>query len=222
LFLSGDGEVLKMLKFEKEQKVFDIAGVKLGGQPGEYPTVLIGTIFYDKHKIISDEIKGTFDRSKAEDLLKKQEVMSEKTGNPIILDVPGHTSEALTKYVDFVSEKTSSPFLVDCPLTSVRVSVMRHLAEAGLLNRAVYNSIDYTANSEEISALRELAKDPKGDGSLRLQFVPRGVMHVYTAKRGKLRVLRPYRRVGGGVSGVRDDRRSDRLQREATGSETQD
>jgi tetrahydromethanopterin S-methyltransferase subunit H len=33
---------------------------------------------------------------------------------------------------------------------------MRHLAEAGLLNRAVYNSIDYTANSEEISALREI------------------------------------------------------------------
>jgi tetrahydromethanopterin S-methyltransferase subunit H len=27
-----------MFKFEKEQKVFDIAGVKVGGQPGEYPT----------------------------------------------------------------------------------------------------------------------------------------------------------------------------------------
>ena len=35
-----------MFKFDKEQTVFDFAGVKMGGQPGEYPTVLAGTIFY--------------------------------------------------------------------------------------------------------------------------------------------------------------------------------
>ena len=29
-----------MFKFEKEQKVWDFNGTKLGGQPGEYPTVL--------------------------------------------------------------------------------------------------------------------------------------------------------------------------------------
>ena len=34
-----------MFKFEKKQEVFDIYGVKIGGQPGEYPTVLAGTIF---------------------------------------------------------------------------------------------------------------------------------------------------------------------------------
>ena len=50
-----------MFKFEKEQKVFDIAGVIVGGQPGEYPTVLIGSIFYDRHKIVTDIMKGEFD-----------------------------------------------------------------------------------------------------------------------------------------------------------------
>ena len=29
-----------MFRFDKEQVVFDFAGVKMGGQPGEYPTVL--------------------------------------------------------------------------------------------------------------------------------------------------------------------------------------
>ena len=28
-----------MFRFDKEQVVFDFAGVKMGGQPGEYPTV---------------------------------------------------------------------------------------------------------------------------------------------------------------------------------------
>ncbi len=41
-----------MFRFDKEQIVIDVAGVKVGGQPGEYPTVLAGTIFYGGHKII--------------------------------------------------------------------------------------------------------------------------------------------------------------------------
>ena len=44
-----------MLRFDKEQLVIDVAGMKMGGQPGEYPTVLAGTIFYGGHNIISDE-----------------------------------------------------------------------------------------------------------------------------------------------------------------------
>ena len=55
-----------MFRFDKEQLVIDVAGVKLGGQPGEYPTVLCGTIFYGGHKIISDEKEGIFDKDAAE------------------------------------------------------------------------------------------------------------------------------------------------------------
>ncbi len=113
-----------MFKFEKEQKVFDIAGVKVGGQPGEYPTVLIGSIFYDRHKIVTDTMKGKFNKAKAETLLMKQEEMSEMTGNSVIVDVVGPSAEALERYVDFVSEKTRSPFLVDGPSADVRLPVM--------------------------------------------------------------------------------------------------
>ena len=58
-----------MFKFDKEQEIFDFAGVKMGGQPGEYPTVLCGTIFYGGHNIISDELTGVFDKSRAETLV---------------------------------------------------------------------------------------------------------------------------------------------------------
>ena len=35
-----------MFKFSKEQLVYEIAGVKVGGEVGENPTVMIGSIFY--------------------------------------------------------------------------------------------------------------------------------------------------------------------------------
>ena len=41
-----------MFRFDKEQLVVDIAGVKMGGQPGEYPTVLAGTIFTADTKLL--------------------------------------------------------------------------------------------------------------------------------------------------------------------------
>ena len=71
-----------MFRFDKEQLVIDIAGVKMGGQPGEYPTVLAGTIFYGGHNIISDEKEGIFDKDAAEERIKTMEEMSDVTGNP--------------------------------------------------------------------------------------------------------------------------------------------
>ena len=129
----------KLFAFEKEQKVFDICGVKVGGQLGEYPTVLVGTIFYDRHKIVSDQLKGIFDKGKAEELLNKQDEMSDKTGNPYIVDVVGSTSEALIKFIDFVAPAIDGPFLVDSTLSSARIEAFRHVAEVGLTQRAIYN-----------------------------------------------------------------------------------
>ena len=44
-----------MFKFEKEQTVHDFSGTKIGGQPGEYPTVLGASIFYNKHEVVLDD-----------------------------------------------------------------------------------------------------------------------------------------------------------------------
>jgi tetrahydromethanopterin S-methyltransferase subunit H len=145
-----------MIKFDREQKIFDIAGVKVGGQPGECPTVLIGTIFYDGHKIVSDPVKGYFDRKDAESLIEKQEEMSRLTGNHHILDVFASTAEALCRYIDFIADVTEAPFLVDSMSSSERIPAIKHAIEIGLRERAIYNSIDYSVREEETSSLREL------------------------------------------------------------------
>ena len=68
-----------MLRFDKEQLVIDVAGMKMGGQPGEYPTVLAGTIFYGGHNIISDEKEGIVDKYAEEERIKTMEEMSDVT-----------------------------------------------------------------------------------------------------------------------------------------------
>ncbi|MBC7131437.1 tetrahydromethanopterin S-methyltransferase subunit H, partial [Candidatus Bathyarchaeota archaeon] len=56
-----------MFKFNTPQQVFEIGNVKVGGQPGETPTVLIASIFYEGHHIVKDPDKGEFDAKAAED-----------------------------------------------------------------------------------------------------------------------------------------------------------
>ena len=143
-----------MFRFKTEQKVFQIGNVKIGGQPGEYPTVLMGSIFYSRHRIVKDPIKGEFDRKAAEDLLNKEEELSEETGIPRIVDVLGETSEALCKYIDFVADHADSPFLIDSSSPSVRIEALKHVEEVGLIDRAVYNPIDENIKEDEIEALR--------------------------------------------------------------------
>ncbi|MEM2466613.1 MAG: tetrahydromethanopterin S-methyltransferase subunit H [Candidatus Bathyarchaeia archaeon] len=143
-----------MFLFKAEQKVFQIGNVTIGGQPGEYPTVLMGSIFYSKHEIVKDAVKGEFDRKAAEDLLNMEEKLSEETGIPCIIDVLGETNEALCKYIDFIADHTDSPFLIDSSNPSVRIAALKHVEETGLIDRAIYNSIDEHIKEDEINALR--------------------------------------------------------------------
>ena len=144
-----------MFKFDKEQEVFDIAGVKIGGQPGEYPTVLAGTIFYGGHNIIDDELTGVFDKDRAESLIKDMEEMSDITGNPCLIQVFGQTEEAIVKYLEFVGEISDYPFLIDSTSADARVKGAQYVENAGLAERAIYNSINMSADKSELEALAD-------------------------------------------------------------------
>ena len=147
---------IKLIHFGTEQRVFEVGGVRIGGQPGELPTVLVGSIFHEGHRIVKDRRLGVFDRRRAERLINIQDEMSEKTGNPCMLDVVGETIEALIKYVDFVSEVTSAPILINGPNVDVRVAASRYAIEVGLQDRIIYNSINYTLSCGEIKSIREI------------------------------------------------------------------
>jgi len=157
-----------MFRFDKEQIVLDIAGTKIGGQPGEYPTVLAGTIFYGGHSIIEDEKAGVFDKDKAEALIKTQEEMSDVTGNPHIVQTFGQTPEAIVKYLEFVGDITDAPFFIDSTSGEARIAGAQYASEVGLEDRAIYNSVNMAADESELEAL----KDTKLSASIVLGFNP--------------------------------------------------
>ena len=157
-----------MLRFDKEQLVVDIAGVKMGGQPGEYPTVLAGTIFYGGHNIISDEKEGIFDKDAAEERIKTMEEMSDVTGNPCVVQTFGATPEAMVKYLEFVGDVCDKPFLIDSTAASAKIAGVEYVQDVGLCERAVYNSISMAAEAGEIEAV----KNSDIDASILLGFNP--------------------------------------------------
>lgn len=145
-----------MFRFEKEQKVFDIGGVKFGGQPGEYPTVVIGTMFYNRHKIVTDSDKGIFDKEKAEKLWQDQLEICDETGVFCVNQIVGETAESMKRYMDWFSEIDSkTPFLMDSSDGDVRAFSAAYATEVGLEKRAVYNSVNASIEEKEIKALRD-------------------------------------------------------------------
>ncbi|MEX2704612.1 MAG: tetrahydromethanopterin S-methyltransferase subunit H [Candidatus Freyrarchaeum guaymaensis] len=145
-----------MLTFGREQKIFEIGNVKVGGKPGELPTVLIGSIFYDRHKIVSDPAEGVFDRNRAEALINRQEEMSDRTGNPHMVDVVASSETAIAKYIEFVAGVTDAPFFVDSTATEIKIAGLKYCAEVGLLDRTVYNSITFHVSDQEIEELKNI------------------------------------------------------------------
>ena len=120
-----------MFRFDKEQLVIDVAGMKMGGQPGEYPTVLAGTIFYGGHHIISDEKEGIFDKDAAEERIKTMEEMSDVTGNPCVVQTFGATAEAMVKYLEFVGDVCDKPFLIDSTAAAAKIAASEGVSEGG-------------------------------------------------------------------------------------------
>jgi tetrahydromethanopterin S-methyltransferase subunit H len=144
-----------MKKFSKEQKVYSIAGVTIGGQPGEWPTVLMGSIFFSRHRIVTDQYKGFFDTEKALQLLDREAQASRGTANPRIIDPIGETAEALISYIQFIADHTEAPILVDSPLQKARLQALRHFAGSPVLSRLIYNSIGEDFTEEELACIRE-------------------------------------------------------------------
>lgn len=143
-----------MWNFRAEQKVFDVGGVGIGGVPGRRPVVLVGTIFYHGHGIMKDENAGTFEETKAETVLKSQEEMSDRTGNPCMVDVVGASVSGMKKAVEFVADRTKSPIMVDSPSAEAKLAGLSYAKEQGMLDRVIYNSLNPQCKPEEVAALK--------------------------------------------------------------------
>ena len=149
-----------MFKFDKKQEVFEVGGVKVGGQPGEYPTVLIGTMFYNRHKIVTNEDTGEFDKGAADSLWNDMQEMGDITGNPYINQIVGETPEAIKKFIDwFVEVDDKTPFLIDSSAGDVRSAAADYVTEIGVAKRAIHNSINSSVHEDEIEAITRSGMD---------------------------------------------------------------
>ena len=148
---SGPG----LLEYGTEQKIFQVGNTRIGGRPGAQPTVLIGTCFYHKHDVVLDADRGEIDEAEAEKRIRLQEDFSQRTGNPCMLDVVGATPEAIVRNLEFAAKTTEMPLLVDGTTAAVRIAGLKYVAEAGIADRIVYNSIQPEITDDEWTALQD-------------------------------------------------------------------
>jgi tetrahydromethanopterin S-methyltransferase subunit H len=144
-----------MFRFEKEQEVYDFNGTKIGGQPGEYPTVLGASIFYNKHETVLDDEKGIIDKDRAEVLWNRCQELSDLTGIPHFIQIISESAEAFESYFtwfDGIDNKTA--FLMDSSLPAALAHACGYVTEVGLADRAIYNSINGSIPPENIEALK--------------------------------------------------------------------
>jgi tetrahydromethanopterin S-methyltransferase subunit H len=131
-----------MFHFSTEQSVCEIGGIKFGGQPGEYPTVIVPSIFQKGDRVFEGaKRKEGFDEQKAEELLKTTERMSKETGVPCMADIVANTGKEFRNYIDFVTSVSDMPFCIDAWVMKPKLEGAQYCAERGLLDRMFYNSL---------------------------------------------------------------------------------
>jgi len=140
-----------MFSFGKEQKIFDIGNIKVGGQPGQTSTLLLGTIFFGKkYDNLDKEIK-----LKLENYIERQDELSSITHMNAAIDVFIGKKEQIEERLSFVLDRTKNPITIDIPESEVRISALKYLDEGGSLNKVIYNSINLGITKDEIEALKE-------------------------------------------------------------------
>ena len=144
-----------MRKFNTPQKIYEVGKVKIGGQPGELPTVLIGSIFWLGQKMVEDANQGIFDPKQAENLINKMDTLSDLTGVPFAFDIVGTTETAFGKYIDFVAKHSESPLMLDAMSPRTRMAAAELVKNMGLQDRCLYNSIYKGVRDAELEKLKE-------------------------------------------------------------------
>ena len=143
-----------MFRFEKEQSVWDFNGTKIGGQPGEYPTVLGASIFYNKHEIVKDDHTGEIDKDTAEGLWNRCLELTDLTGIPFFIQIIGEFGKAFESYIDwFTTIDNKTAFLMDSSAPDALAHATRYVTEVGVADRAIYNSINGSIGQENIDVL---------------------------------------------------------------------
>lgn len=128
-------------RYEKEQKICQIGGIRLGGQPGENPPLLLGSLFQKGDKLVESRKKRKFDRAGATERIKEMERLADETGVPGMVAMVANSPEEMNAYVDFFVSVSDRPFAIDIWVQNTRLEATKYICEQGLQDRLLYNSI---------------------------------------------------------------------------------
>ena len=145
-----------MFDYVAEQMIYEISGIKIGGLPGLNPTVLISSIFYNKDKLVIDANTGEFDKKKTEELLSSLVDISEKTGNPTMLDVVASSSDAIVRYLEYLVDASEFPLVIDgSDIPEVNTAGMNYAKDSGFIDRVILNSITPDTKPDFLDEVKE-------------------------------------------------------------------
>lgn len=175
-----------MIHFEKNQKVITISGVPFGGQPGEYPTVLMGAIFYAGDKLVAGTNSAEFNREAALEYIRKAEETCEEVGTNLVLDIICATPEQAEAFIGFALDNTDLPVLMDGTTFEVKMAGLKTAIERDSRDRIIYNAIQPSAKDEELKQVVDLGftnavvmcinqRDPSANGKVTIarELIPR-------------------------------------------------
>jgi len=130
-----------MFRYDREQKVCTIGGIKVGGQPGQNAPLLISSMFQKGDALIESRKERKFNHTEAVERVHEMQHLSQETGMPGMVAMVANTLDEAKAYIDFLTSETDMPFAIDIWVQKTRVAAARYVAELGLQDRLLYNSI---------------------------------------------------------------------------------
>lgn len=127
--------------------------MNIGGLPGENPTLLIGSIFYQGDKLLTGDSR-VFDKDKTRSVIEEALSIAEEYKLGFGLDVIFPRIEYVDKIFSFVSEY-NIPILIDSPDPDTRIKAYRLASELGVNTRVFANGIDLYTSSKELDEIRD-------------------------------------------------------------------
>ncbi len=138
-----------MFNYSEKQTKHELDEKMIGGQPGEHPTLLIGSVFYEGE--FADP-ESSLDE--ASDLIHRQRELEEKTNLNSMVDVFIYDQEEIEWKLDFMLDETNGMFSIDVPESEVRIAALEYLDEQDELNRILFNSINLGITEREKKVLK--------------------------------------------------------------------
>lgn len=145
-----------LFDYSSKQKTYTISNVKVGGEVGLVPTVMIGSIFYNGHIIIKDPIKGIFNKKIAESQIRRVEEASDLTGLSTMFDLIADNSVAAENYLNFVFDTSELPILIDVVDEKALIESLKYASEQEMIERIIINSLSPHTDDKVYETVKEV------------------------------------------------------------------